>query len=1240
MESGLLGSYLFLCALVAVGVALLSYRYLGNQLWGKLVPQRLGVALLDERGNFWYRNAYLREEIERRHRYSLSAGLLNDPYLREFWRQLEGENQLGELPISIDGQVYNLLLLHTGRRLWGRRIYLAIIQPEEEERMEVLTQNVDALRLEENIAQNRLLEFCQRQFLERVKVGVLVVSKDASRRIIYANPYLQTILTQSGVLTATEEQFLGESLTNLAPRQAKKHTFWHGLGEHLEASQTSPQSGFYKSVLSLLDAKSRWSNLQLATYVGRLGGAAHSGLNYSITFIYDESCQAQYEPWGDHWLLVQALAEEIPRPLLVWDPKVQQTLFTNAYYRRLRGLKLEAGQLWEEMGLDSLLSPAEGRKWRHLELSLPYPHKLELYYLMSEPQSDYQQRQSGLMLYNALLNLQESKSYYQALDTLWEGLKGILRVEGISCFQVRPGQEAQQLLSAPLQRSTPTPWPEKFELPRELWELIESSSALYTEELPPAWRQWASQGIWSQVALWVPLSYEYGRWRGLIVIEGGKERPGWRLSDFEEESLEAALALARFLLNYWERAVVQERTQQEAQSLLELSPHPLAVVDGEGKSYFLNRAGRLLRERSALERLQGGKERPLAHLLKALESLEAKEATLAKAESEYRSAPLPGSFAEERYQLVARPLPSLEGGGHTETVYLKELLDISEQESCLRWKQRLAELFIFSPWPLALHWAGAEGRRVLRLSASYATNYADYQYKGREALELVDDLPLERLEKEREGVALEVLLKPAQPGNRELRLVRHIVPLEAEEYLQVLEQPPGRLYLEWDREVTFYERSRASLYFASYLLSIPYLQLVERDFRASLATALSNARELLHAPGVALVWMESPSSLLAAGSVALYWGTEHGGQWREEGELSSSELKLLERFKDPSSPYSQTLAHRARAEQIAELNSLWDCEYSAWIEVALDLAPQTRCWLALAMQAPGAEVDDFYLKAWADLAQIMHFICLYHLSFVRWQRGVKDFKRVHSSEDKLMSQADHAIRQPLNVVISAAEILSDRQFYDNLSAEERREWVSNIHNYGQVLLQLVNDILDYSKLKAGHMKFTPYPLPLPAFMESIVAPYRKEALAKGLEFRLNLETQATILLNGQRLGQVLDNLLSNAVKFTEEGGIIVTLAWTLEEGDPNYGRFGVSVEDSGPGIAPENLSKIYEPFALQGAWGGTSGHFTGTGLGLAIAQATVELLDGKLECQVKAAPGRGCIFSLLLPHLEVWHESN
>ena len=395
--------------------------------------------------------------------------------------------------------------------------------------------------------------------------------------------------------------------------------------------------------------------------------------------------------------------------------------------------------------------------------------------------------------------------------------------------------------------------------------------------------------------------------------------------------------------------------------------------------------------------------------------------------------------------------------------------------------------------------------------------------------------------------------------------------LLAEEYLQVLEQPPGRLYLEWDREVTFYERSRASLYFASYLLSIPYLQLVERDFRASLATALSNARELLHAPGVALVWMESPSSLLAAGSVALYWGTEHGGQWREEGELSSSELKLLERFKDPSSPYSQTLAHRARAEQIAELNSLWDCEYSAWIEVALDLAPQTRCWLALAMQAPGAEVDDFYLKAWADLAQIMHFICLYHLSFVRWQRGVKDFKRVHSSEDKLMSQADHAIRQPLNVVISAAEILSDRQFYDNLSAEERREWVSNIHNYGQVLLQLVNDILDYSKLKAGHMKFTPYPLPLPAFMESIVAPYRKEALAKGLEFRLNLETQATILLNGQRLGQVLDNLLSNAVKFTDEGGVSVTLK---KEGDHAV----VTVSDTGCGISAETGRHIFEDF--------------------------------------------------------------
>src|SRR6202012_1148984 len=189
------------------------------------------------------------------------------------------------------------------------------------------------------------------------------------------------------------------------------------------------------------------------------------------------------------------------------------------------------------------------------------------------------------------------------------------------------------------------------------------------------------------------------------------------------------------------------------------------------------------------------------------------------------------------------------------------------------------------------------------------------------------------------------------------------------------------------------------------------------------------------------------------------------------------------------------------------------------------------------------------------------------------------------------------------------------------------EYANVIHSAGSDLLQLINDILDLSKVEVGRMDIHPERFTLRALLDDIQATFQPLTAEKGLTFAVELAKDAPteMFTDRQRLRQVLGNLLSNAVKFTSAGPVVlrVTPAPGPSQGTP----VSFSVTDSGIGIAPENLDAILGAFE-QGD-GTLSRRYGGTGLGLSIAREVGALLGGDITADSEL--GRGSTFTLLVP---------
>lgn len=252
----------------------------------------------------------------------------------------------------------------------------------------------------------------------------------------------------------------------------------------------------------------------------------------------------------------------------------------------------------------------------------------------------------------------------------------------------------------------------------------------------------------------------------------------------------------------------------------------------------------------------------------------------------------------------------------------------------------------------------------------------------------------------------------------------------------------------------------------------------------------------------------------------------------------------------------------------------------------------------------------------------------------------------NKAKSDFLANMSHELRTPLNAVIGFSEILEDQLFGD--LNEKQTECVKDIASSGQHLLSLINDILDLSKVEAGKLELELSTFPLRDALNGALSMFREKAMKQNIKLCLEIgdETVIEMVADERKLKQIMFNLLSNAVKFTRGGGSVRVSARhrgtalcgcpregehadsPLQNGDGNF--IEISVTDTGIGIRPEDIEKLFKPFSqLESAY---SKNFEGTGLGLALTKRLVELHNGKIW--VESEFGKGSTFTFVIPIMQ------
>ncbi len=238
------------------------------------------------------------------------------------------------------------------------------------------------------------------------------------------------------------------------------------------------------------------------------------------------------------------------------------------------------------------------------------------------------------------------------------------------------------------------------------------------------------------------------------------------------------------------------------------------------------------------------------------------------------------------------------------------------------------------------------------------------------------------------------------------------------------------------------------------------------------------------------------------------------------------------------------------------------------------------------------------------------------------EQRADELTRASRYKSEFLANMSHELRTPLNSSLILAKLLADNS-KGNLN-DEQIKFAQSIYSAGNDLLNLINDILDISKVEAGKLELSPENITVGKLVDSLKNTFEPLAGQKKLNFEVHVDaaTPASIYTDRQRVEQILKNLLSNAIKFTETG----TVSLTVSEQAGGYVSF--QVRDSGIGIRDDQQQIIFDAF--RQADGTTSRRYGGTGLGLSISRDLTTLLGGSIT--VESAEGKGSTFTLLLPY--------
>ena len=221
------------------------------------------------------------------------------------------------------------------------------------------------------------------------------------------------------------------------------------------------------------------------------------------------------------------------------------------------------------------------------------------------------------------------------------------------------------------------------------------------------------------------------------------------------------------------------------------------------------------------------------------------------------------------------------------------------------------------------------------------------------------------------------------------------------------------------------------------------------------------------------------------------------------------------------------------------------------------------------------------------------------------------------SKSQFLANMSHEIRTPMNAIIGLSQLMQD----SDLSPKDQ-DTLQKIHGSSKMLLGIINDILDYSKIEANKLLLDKQPLNLEDVLSQLRVLFTQTAMDKKIElnFYLSHDVPGLVLADELRLDQILTNILSNALKFTSEG--LVTLEITLVEKSEQQCRIGFSVTDTGIGLSSEESEKLFKPFTQADT--SITRKYGGTGLGLAITQKLIQAMGGELK--LKSQKGEGSTF--------------
>jgi signal transduction histidine kinase len=235
------------------------------------------------------------------------------------------------------------------------------------------------------------------------------------------------------------------------------------------------------------------------------------------------------------------------------------------------------------------------------------------------------------------------------------------------------------------------------------------------------------------------------------------------------------------------------------------------------------------------------------------------------------------------------------------------------------------------------------------------------------------------------------------------------------------------------------------------------------------------------------------------------------------------------------------------------------------------------------------------------------------------QRLYKELETTSRHKSEFLANMSHELRTPLNAIIGFSQVLREGMVGE--VSKKQVEYLDDILSSGNHLLALINDVLDLSKVEAGQVELQVAPFSLQDALERGVSMVREQATTEGVQVTLHRNGSLDVVSGDERrIRQVIFNLLSNAVKFTPEGGQVDVSAARVN------GEMRVSVGDSGPGIAAEDLDRIFEEFQQTEAG---AQQREGTGLGLALSKRFVEMHGGRIWCESEV--GKGSTFEFTLP---------